>query len=77
MLSLFSDPGRMGTDEVEPFPLASVKCKDLAMDCSFEASGTTEREIIRKLIDHMESENNLPVLTTEAMYRFKKAIKKQ
>jgi predicted small metal-binding protein len=76
MLSLFSDPGRTGTDELEPLPLASVKCRDLAMDCSFEAKGTTEREIIRQLLEHMESEPSIPVLTADALYRLKKGIKK-
>jgi predicted small metal-binding protein len=76
MQSLLHDyPGKTGADELEPVSLASVKCSDPAMDCSFEAKGTTEREIIRQLIDHMESEHNIPVLTAEAMYRFKKAIK--
>jgi predicted small metal-binding protein len=76
MLSLFSDPGRTGTDEVEPLPLASVKCRDLAMDCSFEASGTSERDVIRQLLEHMESEHSIPVLTADALYRLKKGIKK-
>jgi predicted small metal-binding protein len=76
MLSVFSDPGRTGTDEVEPLPLASVKCRDLAMDCSFEASGTSEREVIRQLLEHMESEHSIPVLTADALYRLKKGIKK-
>lgn len=69
-------PGKTGADELEPVSLASVKCSDLAMDCSFEARGTSQREVIRQLIEHMESEHSIPVLTAEAMYRFKKAIKK-
>ena len=75
MLSLFSNSGRTGTDEMEPLPLASVKCRDLAMDCSFEARGTSEREVIRQFLEHMESEHSIPVLTADALYRLKNEIK--
>jgi len=69
-------PGRTGTDEMERRSLASIKCRDLAMDCSFEAKGTNEREIIRQMIEHMESAHELPVLTADTLYRLKKGIKK-
>ena len=46
------------------------------MDCSFEVKGTTERELIRQLIEHMESEHNIPVLTADVLFRIKKGIKK-
>jgi len=68
--------GWTGSDEMGPAPLASIKCRDLGMDCSFEAKGTTEREIIRQLIEHMESEHTIPVLTADSLYRLKKEIKK-
>ncbi|MDD1700722.1 MAG: DUF1059 domain-containing protein [Methanoregula sp.] len=77
MQSLLFYPGRTGTDEMERMSLASIKCRDLAMDCSFEAKGTTEREIIRQLIEHTESAPNIPVLTADALYRLKKGIKKK
>jgi predicted small metal-binding protein len=68
--------GRPGSDEMERIPLASIKCGDLGMDCSFEVKGTTEREIIRQLIEHIESEHNIPVLTADTLFRIKKGIKK-
>jgi len=68
--------GRAGSDEMERSSLASIKCGDLGMDCSFEVKGTTEREIIRQLIEHMESEHNIPVLTADVLFRIKKGIKK-
>jgi len=73
---LYKHPGRTGSDEMERMSLASVKCRDLAMDCSFEARGTTEQEIIRQIIEHTESVHNIPVLSAEALYRLKKGIKK-
>ena len=51
-------------------------CKDLGMDCSFEATGTTDNEIMRKFIDHAESAHNMNVLTADVIYRVGKAIKK-
>jgi predicted small metal-binding protein len=75
MQSLFNN-GRIGSNELEPVPLASIKCRDLGMDCSFEAKGATEREIIRHLIEHIESEHDNPVLTADTLFRMKKRIKK-
>jgi predicted small metal-binding protein len=50
-------------------------CKDLGMDCSFEATGTTDNEIMRKFIYHAESAHNINVLTADDIYRVQKAIK--
>jgi predicted small metal-binding protein len=68
--------GRTGSKEMERISLASVKCGDLGMDCFFEVKGTTEQELIRNLIEHMESEHNIPVLTADVLFRIKKGIKK-
>ena len=68
--------GRKGLDEMDPIPFASIKCGDLGMDCSFVVNGTTEREIIRQLIEHIESEHKIPVLTADVLFRIKKGITK-
>jgi len=57
--------------------MVSLSCRDLGMDCSFETTGTTEREILRKFIDHAESAHDMPVLTADVILRVQKAIKKQ
>jgi len=51
-------------------------CRDLGMDCSFKTTGTTDKEIIKKFIDHAESAHNMPVLTADVIFKVKKAIKK-
>ena len=56
--------------------MVSFTCRDLGMDCSFETIGTTDREIMKKFIDHAESAHNMPVLTAEVMLKVKRAIKK-
>ena len=57
-------------------PMAFCICKDLGIDCSFEATGTTDNEVMRKFIDHAESAHNMDLLTADVIYRVQKAIKK-
>jgi predicted small metal-binding protein len=45
------------------------------MDCSFETTGTTNSEIMKKFIHHAQSAHNLPVLTADVLFKVKKAIK--
>ena len=52
-------------------------CRDLGMDCSFKTTGTTDKEILKKFIDHAESAHNMPVLTADVILKVKIAIKKQ
>ena len=47
------------------------------MDCSFETTGTTDSEIMKKFIDHAKSAHNMPVLTADVILKVKIAIKKQ
>jgi predicted small metal-binding protein len=56
--------------------MASFMCKDLGMECSFEAKGTNEREIMRQFIDHAESAHKMSVLPADVIYQVQKSIKK-
>ncbi len=56
--------------------MASFMCKDLGMDCSFEAKGTDNREIMRQFIDHAESEHKMSVLAADVIYKVQQSIKK-
>ena len=60
----------------EGLNMVSFTCRDLGMDCSFETTGTTNNEIMKKFIDHAESAHNMHVLTADVMLKVKKAIKK-
>jgi predicted small metal-binding protein len=51
-------------------------CRGLGMDCSFEATGATRTEVMRKFIDHAGSAHNMDVLTADVLYRVHKAIHK-
>jgi predicted small metal-binding protein len=54
----------------------SLDCRDLGMDRSFEFTGTTEQEIMRKFIVYAENELKMPVLSCDTIFRVQKAIKK-
>jgi predicted small metal-binding protein len=49
-------------------------CRDLGMDCSFEATGATNTEVMRNFIDHARSAHHMDVLTADVLYRVHKAI---
>ena len=51
-------------------------CKALGMDCSFEATGITNTEIMREFIDHAGSAHTMDLLTADVIYRIQQAIKK-
>jgi predicted small metal-binding protein len=53
-----------------------LRCKDLGMNCSFTATGTTEQDIMRQFIEHAESAHKMSVFSADFMYRVQKAIKK-
>ena len=57
--------------------MRSFTCRDIGIRCTFETTGTTDGEIIKKFIDHAESVHNMPVLTAEVIFKVKKAIKKE
>ncbi len=51
-------------------------CRDLGMDCPFEATGTTDQEIMRQFINHAEHAHKMSVLPADIIYRVQKSIKK-
>jgi len=46
------------------------------MDCSFEAKGTTNHELMRKFIDHAETAHKMQVLPADVIFKVQQAIKK-
>jgi predicted small metal-binding protein len=58
------------------YPKTFCICKDLGIDCSFEATGTTDHEVMRTFIDHAGSAHNMDLLTSDVIYRIHKMIKK-
>jgi predicted small metal-binding protein len=56
--------------------MPSFMCKDIGIDCPFEAHGSTENELMRKFIDHAEPAHKMPVLSADVIYKIRNAIKK-
>jgi predicted small metal-binding protein len=51
-------------------------CKDIGMDCPFEAKGPTNHELMRKFIDHAESAHKMQVLPADIIFKVQMAIRK-
>jgi predicted small metal-binding protein len=56
--------------------MPSLMCKDIGIDCPFEAHGTTNHELMRKFIDHAEPTHKMPVLSADVILKVQNAIKK-
>jgi predicted small metal-binding protein len=69
-------PVEIGRKGIRRLPMAFCICKDLGIDCSFEATGTTHTEVMRTFIDHAESAHHMDLLTADVIYRVQKVIKK-
>jgi len=56
--------------------MPSFMCKDIGIDCPFEAHGTTNHELMRKFIDHAEPAHKMHVLSADLIFKVQHAIKK-
>lgn len=70
------EPAEAGLSGKRSEPVALCICKDLGLDCSFEVTGRTNTEVMRRFIDHAGSAHNMNVLSADVMYRVRKAIVK-
>lgn len=57
-------------------PVMSLRCRDIGMECSFEAHGSTRHGLMREFIEHAESTHNMPVLSAEIIFKVHNAITK-
>jgi predicted small metal-binding protein len=55
--------------------MPSFKCKDIGMDCPFEASAPTEDELMKKIAQHAKEAHGMETVPPETMEKIKKAIK--
>jgi len=56
--------------------MASLMCRDLGIDCPFEAHGSTNPELMRKFIEHAEPAHKMQVLSADVIFKVQNAIKK-
>ena len=57
-------------------PVTLFICRDLGMDCSYQATGTADNEIMREFIDHAASAHKMHVLSADVILKVQNAIKK-
>ena len=55
--------------------MPSFKCKDIGMDCKFEATAKTQDELMKKISTHAASAHKMTKVPPETMTKIKKAIK--
>lgn len=56
--------------------MPSFKCKDLGMNCPFEATAKTEEDLLKKTVEHASKAHNMKTISLDMMAKVKKAIKK-
>jgi predicted small metal-binding protein len=56
--------------------MVSLMCRDIGIDCPFEAHGSTNHELMRKFIDHAEPAHKMQVLSADVIFKVQNAIRK-
>jgi len=52
-----------------------LRCRDVGMDCDFEARGETEEEILKKAAEHAETVHNMKEIPEEVLGKVRAAIR--
>jgi predicted small metal-binding protein len=55
--------------------MPSFKCKDIGMDCPFEAEADTEKELMAKVAKHAKEAHGIETISPELQDKIKQAIK--
>jgi len=55
--------------------MPSIACKDVGMDCQFEATAETEDELIKKVAEHVAEVHGMKTISAEMIDKVKRAIK--
>lgn len=56
--------------------MPSFRCRDIGMECSFEATAKTEEELMKKIAEHAKRTHNMEPIPPGVMSKVKKAVKK-
>ena len=52
-----------------------LRCKDVGLNCSFEARGKTLDEVLKKAADHARKEHGVKRVTQDYLKSWKKLVK--
>lgn len=51
-----------------------MKCREVGMDCDFEARGETQQEVLTKTAEHAKKDHGLEEISPELMAKVKAAV---
>jgi predicted small metal-binding protein len=54
-----------------------VRCRDIGVDCDFEARGKTDEEIIQQCDEHARSAHGMEKISVDLMAKVKAAIREE
>ncbi len=54
-----------------------VTCRDVGVDCDFEAHGQTEQEVLTQCADHARSAHGMQELPSQLLAKVKAAIREE
>jgi predicted small metal-binding protein len=63
-------------ETVEKTEPLSLRCKDIGLDCSFEARGKTKTRLMREFIVHAASSHKMTVLSAEILLKIRESLNK-
>ncbi|GAB4387293.1 MAG: hypothetical protein Kow0025_00050 [Thermodesulfovibrionales bacterium] len=52
-----------------------LKCKDVGVDCDFEARGATDDEVLKKAAEHARKDHDMKKVTKDYLDSWRKKIK--
>ena len=52
-----------------------IRCKDVGLDCDFEAQAETEEELLKKVAEHAGTTHNMTEIPEEVLAKVRAAIK--
>jgi len=52
-----------------------LRCRDVGMDCDFEARAETEEELLKKAAEHAEAAHNLQEIPEDVLAMVRAAIR--
>ncbi|MGE5645344.1 MAG: DUF1059 domain-containing protein [Acidobacteriota bacterium] len=52
-----------------------IRCRDVGVDCDFEASGETEQEVLQKCAEHARTAHNMDEIPAELADKVRGAMR--
>jgi predicted small metal-binding protein len=52
-----------------------VRCRDVGVDCDFEARGTTEQEVMQQCVEHARREHGMKEIPPDLAMKVRDAIR--